>query len=331
MTDFLNGSGLLDVGDGHRLYWEDWGNPAGVPVICLHGGPGAGFRDSHKALFDPAVHHVLFHDQRGSGRSTPLAGTAHNTTPDLIRDIAALMRLLGWESAHLAGGSWGSALSLLFAIEHPQRVRSLVLWGVYLVRQFENDWVNEGYPRFHFPAEWERFIGMVPEHRRTDGNAVMAYYAERMRDRDPVTARRFAVEWTLWETTLTSTGYQPAEVERQVTADASTVGTALLETHYFQNGCFVPANHILESVAAIRDIACTVVQGRFDMCTPPISAYDLAQAYGDRLSLRWVDAGHLRTDAELLAGLRVAMGELDRVRHQDRRDALGGAWPSRTG
>jgi proline iminopeptidase len=310
VTDFRNGGGFLDVGDGHSLYWEDWGNPAGVPVVCLHGGPGAGFNASHKALFDPAVHHVLFHDQRGSGRSTPFAGAAHNTTQHLIADIEALMGHAGWESAHIAGGSWGSTLGLLFAITHPRRVRSLLLWGIYLARQFENDWANEGFPRFHFPVEWERFIAPVPPQHRTDGNSIMEYYARRMRDSDPGTARRFAVEWTRWETTLISIDYDPAAVDRDLAAEPSTVGTALLETHYFRNGCFIPENHILDSIAAIRHLPCSVTQGRFDMCTPPISAHDLARAYGDSLTLRWVNAGHLRTDPEMLAALRAAANAL---------------------
>jgi proline iminopeptidase len=310
VSDSLNASGFLDVGDGHSVYFEDWGNPAGVPVVCLHGGPGAGFNDSHKALFDPAVHHVLFHDQRGSGRSTPAAGTGHNTTQHLIGDITLLMDQAGWDSAHVAGGSWGSTLSLLFALAHPRRARSLLLWAVYLTRKFENNWVTEGFPRFHFPAEWERFIGLVPPEHRGDGDAVMAYYAERMRDGDPATARRFAVEWTLWESVLTTIDYEPADATREVTGDDSMVGIALLETHYFRNGCFIPENHILASIAAIRHLPCTVVQGRFDMCTPPVSAYDLARAYGDRLTLHWVNAGHLRTDPQMLAALRTAAAHL---------------------
>ena len=313
MTDFLNGSGFLDVGDGHSLYWEDWGNPDGIPVVCLHGGPGAGFKDSHKALFDPAVHHVLFHDQRGCGRSRPVAGTAHNTTQHLIGDIEALMEHVGWETAHVAGGSWGSTLSLLFAIEHPHRVRSLLLWSVYLARRFENDWVNLGYPRFHLPAEWERFIGLVPDRLRADGHAVMTYYAEKMRDDDPETARRFALEWTLWEAVLTSIRYEPAEVEREIFADPSSVGTALVETHYFLNGCFIPPDHIIDSIAAIRSLPAVVVQGRFDLCTPPITAYDLARAYGDQLTLHWVNSGHIRTDPEMFAALRTAAAALPGV------------------
>jgi proline iminopeptidase len=307
MPGQVNDQGFLPVGDGHCIYWEDWGNPDGVPVMFLHGGPGQGFNDTHKTLFDPAVHHVLFHDQRGCGASRPFASTQHNTTQDLIGDIDLLMRYLGWESAHLAGGSWGCTLSLLYAIAHPERVRGMLLWGVYLARPFEDNWVCEGTGRFHFPTEWERFIGLVPPPHRTSGAAVMGHYAEQIRSRDPGVARKFAVEWTLWESVLCSIEYDPVRNEDAVTADPNTVAVALLETHYFLNGCFIPENHILDSIGAIRDIPCTVVQGRFDMCTPPVSAYDLARTYGANLSLRLVNAGHLRTDREMRPALRAAL------------------------
>jgi proline iminopeptidase len=304
MTDLLNASGHLDVGDGHRLYWEGWGNPDGVPVIFLHGGPGAGFHDGHKALFDPELHRVLFFDQRGSGKSTPFAATEANTTGKLVEDIEALRVLVGFDSAHVAGGSWGSALALIYAIRHPDRVRSLLIWSVYLVRQFENDWVNEGYPRYHFPAEWERFLSFVPKSHQTDGTSVMAFYADKMRSADKAEADAHALEWTLWESVLLSIDYDPSTLEAGIREDPATLSIALLETHYFAQGCFVPPGYILDNLEAIRAIPCHVVQGRFDMCTPAISAFDLKKAYGEQLSLNWVNSGHLRSDPAMLAALR---------------------------
>ena len=302
-------SGHLDVGDGHSLYWEEWGNPAGVPVVCLHGGPGAAFNDSHKALFDPAVHRVLFHDQRGCGRSTPLASLEHNTTADLVADVDRLMTHRGFESAHVAGGSWGSTLSLFFALAHPARVRSLLLWAVWLTRREENDWVASGGPRRHFPREWERFISLVPESSRGSGQAITSYYADRIAGHD----LRHAREWTLWELSLCSLDYDPERLEREVAADPNTLASAAIETHFLRHGCFVSENHILDSIAAIRDIPCTVVQGRFDMCTPPATAYDLAAAYGPALTLQVVNAGHLRTEPALRAALTAAALGLDGV------------------
>lgn len=310
MGDWINDQGFLDVGGGHRIYWEDWGDPAGIPVILLHGGPGAGFGDAHKALFDPRRHHVLFHDQRGCGRSTPFGEIRHNTTADLIGDIEALRRHAGWADAHVAGGSWGSTLGLLYALEHPGRVRSLLLWSIYLARRFDDHWVMDGPPRYFLPAEWERFVSLVPGRLRGDPAAIMDYYAGRINDQDPQTARRYATEWTLWEAALTSLLYDPERNERQALAEPGTVGVARIEVHYFTQGCFVPENHILDRVPELRDLPCTVVQGRFDMCTPPVAAYELAQAYGRGLDLRWVNAGHLRTDPEMFTALRRAAREL---------------------
>jgi proline iminopeptidase len=306
MTDLVTARGHLEVGDGHRLYWEDWGNPDGAPVMFLHGGPGAGFHDGHKAVFDEKIHRVLFFDQRGSGKSTPFAGTEGNTTDKLIADIELLRAQAGFESMHVVGGSWGSALALLYAIRHPERVKSLLIWSVYLVRQFENDWVNEGYPRYHFPAEWERFISFVPEAQRKDGTSIMKYYLDKMRSADEAEAASHAVEWTLWESVLLSIDYDPSTLEAGIRGDPRTLSVALLETHYFSAGCFVPENYILENIDRITHIPCSVVQGRFDMCTPAISAFDLQRSYGDRLHLRWVNSGHLRSDPEMLAALQEA-------------------------
>lgn len=151
---------------------------------------------------------------------------------------------------------------------------------------------------------------MIPVEHRTDPGTMTAYYRERLDDVDPKVARLYAVEWTLWETALCSIEYDPARNELDVTTDPATVAVARLETHYFTNGCFLPENHILDGVAKLRDVPCVVVQGRFDMCTPPIGADELARAYGDGLRLDWVNAGHLRTDPEMNAALRGALSAL---------------------
>lgn len=307
---YINDSGYIEVGNGHSLYYEDWGNPDGVPIISLHGGPGSGFSDRHKLLFDPKKHHVLFHDQRGAGRSTPFASTEHNTTQDLIADIELLREQAGFKKAHIVGGSWGSTLSLLYALAYPEQVKSLLIWGVYLARQIENDWVNEGYPRYQFPAEWERFIALVPQKYRGDGTATMDYYAKKMRSKDADIAKKYAEEWALWESTLLSIAYDPKQLEKDIQSDPATLAIALLETHYFMNQCFIPDNFILDNIELIKHIPCHVVQGRFDMCTPAVGAYQLAQAYGDKVSLQWVNSGHLRTDPGMIEALQQAAGKL---------------------
>jgi proline iminopeptidase len=307
----LNASGWLDVGDGHEVYWEDWGNPkAETPIVHLHGGPGGGFSDSNKGLYDPAVHRVIFHDQRGCGRSRPFAGTEHNTTADLVADIERLLEHRGAKGrVYVVGGSWGSTLALCYAIAHPERVKRMLLRSIYLARKVDNDWVNEGGPKFARPEEWERFIALVPEEKRGSGDEIMRYYAEKIRSKDEVEARRYALEWVLWEGALVSTQYDPRVLEAEAMADPNTQAVALIETHYFLNGCFVPENYILDNVDKLRDIPCDVVHGRFDLCTPASAAWDLAQAYGKNLALHWVNAGHISAEPLMLQELQTLVTE----------------------
>ncbi len=306
-SEHVNQSGHLDVGNGHCLYWEDWGNPSAITFFSFHGGPGEYFNDSHKALFDPQKHRVIFHDQRGCGRSTPFASTENNTTQHLLTDIEKLREHLAIESAHVVGGSWGSALALLYAIAYPQRVRSLIIRGVYLLRDFEDNWVNEGYPRYQFPQEWERFISLVPEESRTSGVDIMQYYANQMRSDDPEIAHKHAVEWTTWEYCLCSLEYDPAANRKEITQDPNTLAVSLLETHYFLNKCFVEPNPVLSNIDRIKHIPCQIVQGRFDMCTPAVSAWDLHNAYGDNSTLTWVNTGHIGSEPAMLAALQKAV------------------------
>jgi proline iminopeptidase len=302
--------GWLDVGDGHTLFWEEWGRAgAGTPIVLLHGGPGAGCVPSHKDMFDPSRDRVFLLDQRGAGRSRPSGHTEHNTTQDLIADIDRLRSDRGLARVRLAGGSWGSTLALLYALERPEVVERMVLWSVYLARQVDNDHVNEGHPRVYFPEAWRRFIAPVPLASRGTGDDVMAWYAAQVRSSDEAHARRMAIEWTLWEATLCSIEYDPAQLLDEVREDPATLASAMLETHYFQHGCFIEAP-ILERVAAIAHIPCHVVHGRFDLCTPAAGALELAEAYGPNLRLEWVNSGHLRTDPQMRDALREAAGSL---------------------
>lgn len=300
---------FLDVGHGHKIYFEDWGNPKAPPFFFLHGGPGGNFSDSNKLLFNPEKHRVIFHDQRGAGKSTPSAETNHNTSQDLIADINRLADYFKLDTFTVVGGSWGSTLSLLYAIANPKRVNRLIIWGVYLARQLETDFVNEGYPRYTFPEAWERFIDLVPKTHRKNGDMIMTYYAKMIRSKNKETAKKYADEWTLWEATLTSIRYDQRVMEAEILSEDNTA-VAMLETHYFLNQCFLPENYILNNIKKIRHIPCSVVQGRFDLCTPPIGAFDLAKVYGKNLSLQWTNAGHLRSEPENLATLRAILNTL---------------------
>lgn len=296
--------GYLDVGDGHTLYFEDWGNPKAHPIMHLHGGPGSGFSARTKKLYNPKTQRVIFFDQRGAGKSTPHASTYKNTTAHLVADIEKVRTHLGIECMHVSGGSWGSTLALVYAIKHPERVTRLLLWGIYLARQFENDFVNGGCPRHFFPEAWERFIAPVPKAERRNGNAIMRFYAGKIRSKNRAVAKRFAEEWTLWECILMTFTYDPVKTLKFVKRDPDTLSVAVLETHYFLNKCFIPNNYILKNINKIKHIPCAVAHGYFDMCTPPVAAHELRRAYGKKLSLTWVKTGHYSSNSEMRATLR---------------------------
>jgi proline iminopeptidase len=252
----VSATGHLSVGGGHKIYYEDWGNPEGFPILHLHGGPGSGFSDSHKLIYDPSVHRVIFHDQRGSGQSLPFASIKDNTTQHLIADIEKIREFFGIEKMHVSGGSWGSTLAMLYGIAHPKRVGKLMMWGIYLLRQFEQDYIYQGGPKETFPEAWQRFISLVPQSKRKNSADVIKFYAGKILSKNKKEAQKYAAEWTMWELSTT--------------------------TH----------------------IQAYVVQGRFDMCTPPVSALDLKAAYGKNLHLQITRAGHLRSEPENLAALR---------------------------
>ncbi len=304
-------AGHLDVGDGHKVFFEEWGNPDATPIFHLHGGPGSGCKAHHKTLYNPLRQRVIFHDQRGSGRSAPFAETENNETKNLIGDIERLRTFFGFDLMYVVGHSWGSTLALSYAIVHPQRVRQLVLSGIYLAREFEDDFVNEGWAKYIFPEAWDRFIRRVPESCRTSGKAIMAHYAEMIRSPSSEVSDRYSREWTLWEATVASSTYDRQDLEQEILKASEeeakkNYGAAKIQTHYLPNGCFIRKTPILENLSAIKHIPCSVVQGRFDLCTPPVSAYQLSLAYGANLYLQWVNSGH-KANPEMRAALRATI------------------------
>lgn len=310
MDDKIISKGHLDVGDGHKIYYEEWGNPKSHPIIHLHGGPGAGFSSSHKRIYDPKKHHVIFHDQRGAGKSTPFASTENNTTQKLTADIVKLRNHLNVTvPTYIVGGSWGSTLSLLFTIAHPELVKGLLMWGIALVRLHEHDMTFNGEAGRFFPEAWERFIGLVPPSERKSPMDVMSYYRRKLHDTNFETAKRHANEWILWELTLCSILYEPQKLEEEVMS-WDNLAFARLEAHYYVTNFFMPENYILKNIGKISHIPATVIQGRFDFCTRPINAYELAKAYGKNLKLQYVNSGHLRSEPIMLDALRATANAL---------------------
>ena len=274
--------GFLERGI-HHIYFEEIGNPEGIPVLFLHGGPGAGCAPAHRRIFDPQRYRVILMDQRGCGRSEPFASIQQNTTQDLIADVEALRCYLDIPQFILFGGSWGSTLALTYAIQYPQACLGLVLRGVFLGTRPEIDWFLYDMGRF-FPEAWQKFVSAVSFSERDD--LLSAFYRRLTSPSKPI-ALNAAQAWAAYENSCATL----AAVSRD--AGATALSLALLEAHYFKNDCFLPENFILEQVKAICHLPVFVVQGRHDVICPPFTAFELVQAWGRQAQLRIVDdAGH---------------------------------------
>ena len=292
-------SGMLDVGDGHSLYWECCGTRGAKPVVFLHGGPGGGSSLGHLRQFDPARYDVLLFDQRGCGRSTPFASLEANTTWHLVADIERLRMMCGHERWQVFGGSWGSTLSLAYAETHPERVSELILRGIFLGGQSEFDWLYEYGASELYPEGWADFTGHIPEAER--GDLVEAYF-RRLTSEDPTVRLAAAKAWSRWEA-LTVTLLPSPEVEEEFTGDDKAVAVARIENHYFRNKCWLEEGQLLRDAGRLRGIPGVIVQGRHDCCTPPAAAWALKQAWPE-VELQIVpDGGHLYTEPGITDGL----------------------------
>ncbi|UVS77246.1 prolyl aminopeptidase [Actinokineospora sp. UTMC 2448] len=290
-------AGMLDVGDGHRVYWEVSGNPRGRPVVVLHGGPGAGTNPMQRRHFDPDAYRIVLFDQRGAGRSTPFAATHENTTWHLVADMERLREHLGIERWQLFGGSWGCVVALAYAQTHPERVSEIVLRGVFLLRERELDWLYRGGAGNLFPEEWARFVELVPA-----GADPLAAYAELLDGPDAVAA---AVAWSSWEGSTVSLLPSPAAVA-QYQEPRFAVAFARLAVHYFRNRGWLDDGQFLRDAHLLRGIPGVIVQGRYDAVCPPVSAWELHRAWpGSQLRIIPA-AGHAVAEPGVLSALRAA-------------------------
>lgn len=267
--------GWLDVGDGHEIYWEVSGNPSGKPVLFLHGGPGGGSSPIQRRFFDPKAYMIVLMDQRGCGLSRPHAELAHNTTGHLIDDAERLRRRLNVDRWMLFGGSWGSTLALLYAQAYPDRVSELVLRGIFLARRSEVDWFyREGANRI-YPEAWDSFVAPIPEDERDD---LLAAYYRRLTGPQDSTLMEAARAWSRWEratvTLMGNTQRGGGDSDRFARA------IARIECHYFYHRGFLRSDgQILADMPRIAHVPGVIVQGRYDVICPPVSAYDLAKAW----------------------------------------------------
>jgi proline iminopeptidase len=278
---------VIDMGDGHRVYVEQCGNPDGIPVIVFHGGPGGGCSPAMRRYFDPRVFRVVLFDQRGCGRSRPHASVTANTTWHLVQDVEAIRTTLGIDRFIGFGGSWGATLALIYAITHPDRVAHLVLRGVFLATRAELHWFYGGGAGAFFPDLWSRFIDVIPEGERSD---LIAAYHRRLFSGNLVEETRYGRIWANWENALASIqnegalGESPSDYARAF---------ARLENHYFQNAGFLECDGwILRERPRIEHIPTNIIQGRYDMICPPQSAWTLAKGW-PKCELKMVPmAGH---------------------------------------
>ena len=282
-------SGHLQVSPLHEIYYEQCGNPQGQPVVFLHGGPGGGGDTTPRRFFDPARYRIVLLDQRGCGRSRPHAELEGNTTWDLVADIEALRERLGIEQWMAFGGSWGSALALLYAQAHPERVSALVLRGIFLLRPAELRWFYAQGASAVFPDYWEDFVAPIPPDER--GDLLKAYHG-RINGPDPEAALAAARAWSIWEGRTSF--LRPAEgIEARFGRAEFALAFARIETHYFVNGGFLETpDQILRDMHRIRHIPGVIVQGRYDMVCPVTSAWDLHRAWPESDLKIVPDAGH---------------------------------------
>ncbi|MFV0514544.1 MAG: prolyl aminopeptidase [Jhaorihella sp.] len=298
---------MVDVGQGHRIYVEQCGNPHGIPVVVLHGGPGGGCSPAMRRYFDPAVYRVILFDQRGCGRSRPHAAVEHNTTWHLVDDIERIRRLLGIDAWMVFGGSWGATLALVYAQSHPDRVSHLILRGVFLMTRAELDWFYGGGAGRFWPETWARFAAPIPENERHD---LIAAYNRRLFSGDMAQEVKYGRAWSAWENALASihsgghAGESPGEYARAF---------ARLENHYFMNAGFLEFDgQILANMGRISHIPGAIVQGRYDMICPPASAWKLNELWPAARLKMIGNAGHALSEPGISAELVRVMNVLAR-------------------
>jgi proline iminopeptidase len=300
-------SGLLDVGDGQRLHWEECGNPDGKPVIFLHGGPGAGATPSVRRLFDPARYRIVLTDQRGCGRSRPHASETDdlsaNTTWNLVEDLERLRTDRGIERWQVFGGSWGSALSLAYAETHPERVTELVLRGIFTLRRAELDFYYNGAAGQLFPDRYERFLAPLGGLGFT-GDTIAAYH-DLLFDPDPAVHGPAAVAWSTWEA-ATITLLPDEGLIARFSEPAYALAFARIENHYFVHGGWFSEGQLIADAHRLRGIPGVIVQGRYDVATPAVTAWDLHRAWPEA-ELQLIDAaGHAYSEPGITAALVAA-------------------------
>jgi proline iminopeptidase len=301
-------SGWLRLDHPHVMYYEECGDPRGVPLVFLHGGPGAGATPTIRRFFDPRRYRVVIYDQRGAGRSTPAGELRDNTTPHLVHDLETLRRHLDIERWAVFGGSWGATLALAYAAAHPERCTGFVLRGIFLAGAEEIDWFLYGLRRF-FPEAWQSFAGFLPAAEWDD---LLAGYHRRLLDPAPAVHLPAARAWSAYEASCSTLRPNP-DLVAAYSADRVALGLARLSAHYFRNHGFLAPGALLRAVERLRRRPAIIVQGRYDVICPPMTADRVARAWPEAEYVVVPDAGH----SALGPGIRAALvAATERLMHR---------------
>ena len=295
-------TGFLNTGDGHKVYWERCGNPQGIPAVFLHGGPGDGCGPDHRRLFDPARYCLTLFDQRGCGRSTPHASLENNTTWDLVADIERLRLQFGPSRWLVFGGSWGSTLALAYALKHPQAVSALVVRGIFTLRQAELHWYYQEGASWLFPDYWEEFLAPIPAAEHGD---LISAYQRRLVGTDTAEQLACARAWSLWEGRTIRLLPNAASMAKY-DSDAYLLALARIENHYFVNHGWMEDGYLIRNAHKLSGIPGVIVQGRYDVCTPTRTAWDLHRAWPTAEFKLVNDAGHVFNEPGILSQLLAA-------------------------
>ncbi len=299
-------TGFLEVSSIHTIYWERSGNPNGKKILIIHGGPGGGSQPRYRRYFNPKKFDIIQFDQRGCGLSKPFSELKENTTIDLINDIEKLRKNLKIDKWHLFGGSWGSTLSLIYAIENPSRVLSLTLRGIFLCRSFELSWFYQYGASEIFPDEYEKYISVIPETSRN--NLIKAFY-EYLTSENIQLRNKASMAWTRWE--LSTSHLYKKEITMNPNAENNfSDAFARIECHYFINNIFLDDNFILDNINKIKLIPTTIIQGRYDVVCPVRSAWDLQKKLKNAKLIIVPDSGHSMSEEGITKELIKATNNL---------------------
>ena len=304
-------SAMMRLDALHSMYWEESGNPHGVPVLYLHGGPGGGTSPRARQFFDPQHYRIILFDQRGAGKSVPLGECQRNTTQLLLEDIERLRAFLGIEQWLLFGGSWGSTLALAYGETFPERCLGFILRGIFLCRPAELDWFLYGL-RNVFPEAWRDLVAHVPVEHRDD---LAGWFYRALHDPDPRVHLPLARAWSRYEASCSSLRPNPSLIAH-FEEDAVALGIARLETHYFVNRIFLPDDSLMANIRLVRHLPCIIVQGRYDMICPIVTADDLARIWPQAEYVIIEDAGHSAWEPGIMAALVSACEKMKWVRQQ---------------